>query len=253
MFISCEAETTAAVVCCQHLADSDWPAFTALNLRKNGFSAAALGQLVEAHWPMLQELDISFNQLQQGTGFMHQLAQSPWTALQELNISSNMLGVEDAVHLGKLGCKQLTRLNIARCFRHLEAADVILAMRHLAAGEWPELKVLNVSDNSLSSQGIAELAKGKGPELQSLDVSFNNLEWQCGYNEGQYQHDGRPGFVQALGTALQHLSLSCNALIAEDAQFLGQLSWSQLIVLTCVTASASLDTAQHLQCPTLQL
>ena len=225
-----EAETIAAVVCCQHLADSDWPALTALNLRKNSLSAAALAQLVKADWPILQELQISFNQLQRGTGFMHQLAQAPWTALQELNISSNMLGVKDAMQLGRLGCKQLTRLNIARCFRHLEAADVTQAMRHFAAGEWPELKALNVSDNSLSSEAIAELANGAWPELQSLDASFNEL--QHDYDEWQHQLEGRPGFVQALGmaswTALQHLNLSCNALIAEDAQFLGQLDWPQL-------------------------
>ena len=220
-----EAEAIAAVVWCQHLADSDWPALTALNLRKNSLSTAALAQLVKADWPMLQELDISFNQLQRGTGFMHQLAQAPWTALQELNISSNMLGVKDAMQLGRLGCKPLTRLNIARCFRHLEAADVTQAMRHFAAGEWPELKALNVSGNSLSSEAIAELAKGAWPELQSLDASFNELQWQP-------QLEGRPGFVQALGmaswTALQHLNLSCNALNAEDARFLGQLDWPQL-------------------------
>lgn len=90
--------------------------------------------------------------------------------MQDLHLSRTLLKVLDALQLGKLGWKFI-RLQVVGCFELLADHDRVQAMRYPAAGEWPELKVLDVSDNSLSATGVAQLVKADWRALQSLDIS----------------------------------------------------------------------------------
>ena len=212
---------TAVTASCQHLAYSIWPSLTALYISNNSLSAASMKQLIEADWLNLQKLDISQNNRQWCRKIHNQLVQAPWTAVQDLDLSRTPLEVSDALQLGKLGWN-FSMLRLAGCFAHLADHDEVQAMHHLAAEEWLELKVLNVSENSLSAAGVAQLVKGDWRARRSLDIS-NQTESSSG-------HSAR--FVEELGKAqwpaLQHLNLSLNHLDDQDIRSFGQLHQAQL-------------------------
>ena len=182
---------------CQFLRSSKCPALTALNVGNNYLGAPAIAKLLQADWPTLQVLDISCNCCD-GKEFMDQIAQMPWTALHHVNLNSNALGVDDALHLGQARWPHLKRLDLQHCFRQLIEGNRVAAMRHLSAGAWPQLQILNISHNWLSANSVAELIKGQWPSLLSLDISFSSPSFESS-----------PRFVEELAkapwTALQNL------------------------------------------------
>ena len=174
-------DARGVVASCRHLAHSDWPALTVLNISNNNLSVNALAELVQADWPGLQDLDVSANQKteldddrpwsKQGHGFFTQLAQAPWTGMQDLNISANLLDYEDALCMSQLKWHHLTGLNICGSLKHLEADERFQIVRQMAMGTWwSQLKALDISDNGLPPSSMAELIWGELPQLQMLDL-----------------------------------------------------------------------------------
>ena len=171
-------------------------------------------ELVSGDWPRLRSLDLSHNQKQFAPHFVGALAMAQWTAVQYLNLESNQFTEDDMYQLGQLKWAHLTWLNIAQC---QDWVDCQIAMKHVAAGCWPQLAALDVSDNRLSAEGVAELVKGQWPALRSLRLA-----------------DSGKGTVAQLAdsawTLLQHIDLrGCCGLTAEEALLLAD--WPHLVSL----------------------
>lgn len=85
-------------------------------------------------------------------------------------------------------------------------------MRFLAAGDWPNLKALKLSNNSFTAESTAELVKGRWPELQDLDLGY------CANASADPLQ-----LKNACWTSLQCLDFGSSLFTPEDANFLGHL------------------------------
>lgn len=201
----------------KHLATSTWPLLTDLDITHTGLSTHTFANLMKADWPALRQLNLSNNSWpRRFQDFMPELAQVPWTSVQSLDLSGNPLSIKDTQTLGHLQWPQLTRLSVSGCFTPsnfcMNSDQLTQAMRFLAAGSWPHLKALMISNNKFTAASTAELVKGRWPELQNLDL-------------GHCRHDVADPLQlkNAPWRALQHLDPGESHFIPEDANFLGHL------------------------------
>ena len=120
-----------------------WSSLTKLNLSNTGLDRQSISALVQGKLPTLQDLDLSENEL--GAPSMQHLAQGRWSLL--------------------------TRLALAQSFGfEMLHTEVTSSSRHLATSNWPALRALKLSNNSLFPDSVAELCRARWPELVKLDL-----------------------------------------------------------------------------------
>ena len=138
-------------------------------------------------WPHLRRLDLSSCQV--GAKHITKLARGRLLSLQHLDLSNNPLCSEAAEQLVSASLPSLTSLKLSNAIPDCTPADedpiedsseedeVTAAAecqafcRHLAAGSWPNLAALDLSDNTLSLKAWSLLVRWSSwPAMQTLDV-----------------------------------------------------------------------------------
>lgn len=231
----------ALAVCC-HLAASNLPQLRALSISGMVMTAPAMAQLVTRDWPMLCSLDLSGTRpdCQNITSVpVLELRAASWTSLRHLSLRHRMLGLDDVWHIQQANWPHLTNLDLYNCQHYSDYQEdwdpqvealIVTWCRHVAAGKWPQLAVLDLGHNRFTAQGVAELAKGKWPALRKLSVSHS-----------------MDGFVVPLvsapWTTLEELDLRSCQLTEHDMQHLQHAHWPWLSVLDF--HSARFEMAEH--------
>lgn len=136
------------------------------------FNEQPLAGLIQANWPNLRSIDLSYSNLA-GQGMM-QLALGQWPLLSKLDVG----------HIRKLtpfvyasfasgSWPQLTYLS----FAHHQMGDARAAK--LVNANWPKLQTLDLRDNEISASGCACLFQGNWPDLQNLCIEEAEPECPC--------------------------------------------------------------------------
>lgn len=89
--------------------------------------------------------------------------------LTSLDLSNLALLPEDIGVLVQGQARLLNTINLQQC------SLSTVAMRHLAAGNWPQLEVLYLSDNKLGDDASSCLVKGSWSKLHVLWLNGNNI------------------------------------------------------------------------------
>ena len=170
-----------------------WPCLQHLDLSHNEISLDAAACIAQMEWPRLQVLRMAdwVDPAQDGAQ-LKTLLQSKWPALQELHMSSRRPRHE-------ISCLLLDD----RFYRNVSSCFYRLLPLHMAAAEWPQLNMLQLSGIGFTAREVANLAKGTWPLLQQLDLSSNNL------TDSALEHLVRTGWP-----LLQSLNVSRNLLTA---------------------------------------
>ena len=222
----CQQTTESETV--RQLASGQWLSLTSLDL-SCALSEQPSQQLTACSWPQLTTLNISGNAFT--VTAMGRLAKGQWASLQNLSLKNIALAVDSARCVQTGNWSHLTKLDLSHCFveeynpyhhAYLQLlsfrAGPIGAYRHIAAGKWPQLAVLNLSDNYIAAAEMAEFGRSDWPALRKLNLSCNT---------GHFVKE----LVSAHWTNLQELDLSCNVFLADDIQRLRHARWPQLTVL----------------------
>ena len=152
------------------LALAQWPSLQTLNLRKTKLSLQGVESIRnQSKWFQLKHLDISQNEICD-EGFFA-LAFAEWPLLENLNLNKTNLslqGIESIINQSKWF--QLKHLNIS----NNEIFDEGLSS--FALGSWPELEELCLKSTQITSNGIEFLVNNvKLPNLKKLDISENSI------------------------------------------------------------------------------
>lgn len=99
------------------------------------------------------------------------LVQGSLPKLQQLDLSGNILSSEAMSCLAQAQWPSLTKLDLRQTFGFQSPhGEVLLSCSHLASSSWPKLMVLDLSDNLLAVDSVAELIKANRPELTNLSI-----------------------------------------------------------------------------------
>lgn len=133
-----------------------------LQLRNAGLGAAAMFQIVQHSWPVLQVLDISGNCLR--ADGLAVLFQTNCPCLRLLHLANNQLDCSAMKGLLNCGWDQLQFLVLSN-----NLPDDA-AMIHLGKGPWSNLANLYLEGDTISATGLGALTAAKWPSLNELLV-----------------------------------------------------------------------------------
>ena len=145
--------------------------------------------MVNAAWPLLEQLDLGANQLHSGQWV--QLAQGSWPSLKVLGLSACKADAAAIAELVRGDWPYLAKLDLscnsldAHCIAMLTAADWLrlkeiqlqssnlddFAILELVRGHWLCLEVLNIGGNkALTTDALGHLSKADWPLLRDLEL-----------------------------------------------------------------------------------
>ena len=172
---------------------SSWPRDTFLHL-KVLLQASVLQSLSLGYWPAKQvklmpgffpqdaklvhqlvdvlKLDLGVVQLHLGSllpASLKHLACGPWLALQHLELSFRCLKLVDIQHLvsAKVSLRELDLSNTSLTLE---------GVKQLILGDWPLLEALVLSGNQIETNKLWQLIKGRWPCLRSLNLRRNLVQ-----------------------------------------------------------------------------
>ena len=219
------------------LAASNVPELVALDISDSMITTPAMAQLATKDWSLLRSLHIGASS--HNITFMPELTAAPWTSLQHLSLRGGILGLNDVWHLQQAPWPHLTKLDLYSCQHYGDyveewdpnvGANIVSWCRHVAAGKWPQLAVLDLGCNFFTADSMAELAKGNWPALKKLNLSHCSGDFLA-------------QLASAPWTALEELDLRSCGLTQHDMQHLQHAHWPQLSVLDF--HSARFEDAEH--------
>ena len=144
------------------------PLLNKLQLFNSGLNCRGWSKLLQGKWRRLQCLDISSNPLL-GSGLCKAMHVPRWTALQQLYIANCSLN--DSFHWSVMG--QLTKLNLP----HLQVIDLhnnpleADSLAQLSKCKWP-LERLSPGNLRLDTPAFAHLSLSDWPNLRKLDLGY---------------------------------------------------------------------------------
>lgn len=168
---------------------ADWHCLRWLDLSLNNLDANAIQALMACKLPDLTVLNLSANLL--GHSAVQLLVQGQWPRLQHLDLSNNGFGLEE-LHSdtgGRLACQhlvtakawpQLHTLQLEQCYLDVGAFHILFQ------GNWPKLKLLNLSSNTLPSLPLEVVLRIS--ENHATVCSFSDL--LAAWLRNQRQHYG---------------------------------------------------------------
>lgn len=164
--VCCELHTAAAAQ------QQSWPCKASLRLDVAA-SAAILQSLAHGHWPIRW---LGLRCLDSTPPAIAQLLQISLTRMESLSLS----GVDIGLYIGK----PTFRFQDSK-WPALQHLDLACGLQHdfmmqLTSGQWPLLKVVDLSSNFLSLQGVTQLFAGHWPTLSGLDLQYNDFDIASG-------------------------------------------------------------------------
>ena len=146
----------------QLLPNSKWPELACLNLEHNHLGDTDVAFLVEANWPKLTRLLLKCNHVHSTAC----LGRSNWHILEELDLSFNELQAEGLQRMFHTRWPLLCVLKLG----HTKLSSNGIAA--LAGGSWSRLQELDMMHNTLGIDGMTRLSTILLPSLEciALDV-----------------------------------------------------------------------------------
>lgn len=235
-----QVSADAVLASCRHLAASNLPELIALDISDITVTAPAMAQLATKVWPLLRSLHIGASRVPRDNlvTFLPELTAAPWTSLQHLSLRGEILGLDDVRHLQQ-AWPHLTKLDLYSCQHYGDYVEewdpnveawIVSWCRHVAAGKWPQLAVLDLGCNYFTADSMAELAKGYWPALKKLNLSHSSGDFLA-------------QLASAPWTALEELDLRSCELTQHDMQHLQHAHYPRLSVLDF--HSARFEDAEH--------
>ena len=155
-------------------AAESWRQLRVLGLTRNVLTIESIIALSEVPLPLLETLNLSFNMIGPAIGAALANGAPQWPSLRKLDLGKVML--DDA------GLEAL----LSATFPRLEDVDLSGNQLQLAAGfvfvnaatQWPNLRVLNLCDNEISSPGLQRMVTAHFHNLEELRIGGDdfNLE-----------------------------------------------------------------------------
>ena len=195
------------------LVQAHCPILRQLNLSENCLDAEAAAVLAQGNWPLLRELQLGFNPSLDGQAMTH-LSAAHWP-LQRLVMYNLPVTDTMANGLAKLQLSHLTSLFLNKT--NLTAK----AVSELASADWPVLRYLTLSQNHLDAETVQHLTRMHMPVLKVLDLTHAKINTLGAY-----------WLVQGAWPLLTDLHLSYNRLDANGVQHLVRGAWLQLRYLS---------------------
>ncbi|MBL9029257.1 MAG: trypsin-like peptidase domain-containing protein [Caedimonas sp.] len=156
---------------CQALSESHWSRLRTLNLGGNKIGIEGAKALSRAHWPYLEVLGLGSNQI--GSDGLKALSQAPWTQLQVLYLDKNSIEDDGIEVLSQAPWPQLQTLGLSQNSIGDNGAKVLSRL------PWVHLRVLNLSWNKIGVDGVQEFFEASyRPQLQILDLMNNSISSQ---------------------------------------------------------------------------
>ena len=222
----------------QILASGKWPELESLNLRNISTTAKGTKSLVDTpKWPDLKILDISDNPLQnEGLALLfsgkwpllenlslRNIAATPegikslagileWSNLKVLDISDNNISNQGLHILASGKWLLLENLNLRNTFITAEGMESLVS-----PSKCPNLKVLNLSDNSLQNEGLEVFSFAKWPLLENLNLKNTKIK-----------ETGIRGITKPKWPNLKTLDVSENFIYDTGLVILSSGNWPQL-------------------------
>ena len=162
-----------------------------LELTRNRIDAEGMALLAKAKWPILTIFQLSYNPALNAEAMAH-LSAAKWP-LRRLELSHMPISAAltaELAQLSKVTSVTLTSPHIAAAISELASADWpffgrldlarnaldAAAMQHLCRICMPSLRILILSNASITGEGACWLAQGSWPRLQCLNLSHNQLD-----------------------------------------------------------------------------
>lgn len=143
-----------------------------LDLTMNNIGAEGVASLGNVGLPMLEELVLSYNDLSKG-GAAALVAGIPrWPLLRQLDLTAVHFQSADLETLLSVKIPLLKRISLRD--NELDSAAGRCLAQH--AEQWPCLRSLDLSGNSIGSEGLKELSKAQFPILQALYIAHDKLK-----------------------------------------------------------------------------
>ena len=176
--------------------------------------------LLKHRWPSLTQLKLDKTQLSQDElALLAENRAASLPALKRLSIGPQMMDPDTLQTLAHQAWSSLTSLDLSSD-RQVSADTVLVACRHLAASNLPELAALRISGCMMTGPAMAQLATRDWPLLCSLD-----------FNSDYANITFLPQLSAARWTSLRSLSLRHSILGLNDVHHLQQADWPHLTKL----------------------
>ena len=178
-----------------------WRKLNALNIQSNKLTSNAIAALSEVPLPLLKTLNLGWSSVGPAIGAALANGATQWPSLRKLSLGNVML--DDAGLEALLSARFPLLEDIDLCENELQlTAGFVFAN---AATQWPNLRVLSLEHNNISSLGWQRLAT----------VHFDKLEELVIGSMDEFQLD--PASVRALKDCARHWPrLRSLALITDD-------------------------------------